>query len=218
MDIKIEGVTEEIMEAALQQASEARLHILGEMNKVLAASRPTISDNAPAMVVLKVNPEKIRDIIGKGGSTIRAIVEQTGAQIDIDDDGSVRIYAADAAAKDAAVKRVMEIAADAEIGKVYRGRVERIVDFGAFVNILPGKDGLVHISQIADERVEKVTDYLERGAGSRRDRARRGPARPRQAQHEGSAERCERSRLTVQRDRRAGFGPADHSYGFSLDS
>jgi polyribonucleotide nucleotidyltransferase len=163
MDIKIEGVTEEIMEAALQQASEARLHILGEMNKVLAASRPTISDNAPAMVVLKVNPEKIRDIIGKGGSTIRAIVEQTGAQIDIDDDGSVRIYAADAAAKDAAVKRVMEIAADAEIGKVYRGRVERIVDFGAFVNILPGKDGLVHISQIADERVEKVTDYLKEG-------------------------------------------------------
>ena len=163
MDIKIEGVTEEIMEAALQQASEARQHILGEMNKVLAASRPTISDNAPAMVVLKVNPEKIRDIIGKGGSTIRAIVEQTGAQIDIDDDGSVRIYAADAAAKDAAVKRVMEIAADAEIGKVYRGRVERIVDFGAFVNILPGKDGLVHISQIADERVERVTDYLKEG-------------------------------------------------------
>ncbi len=163
MDIKIEGVTEEIMEAALEQAAEARLHILGEMNKVLSQSRASISTNAPQMIVLKVNPEKIRDIIGKGGSTIRAIVEQTGAQIDIDDDGSVRIYAADAAAKDAAVNRVMEIAADAEIGKVYRGRVERIVDFGAFINILPGKDGLVHISQIADERVEKVTDYLKEG-------------------------------------------------------
>ncbi len=163
MDIKIEGVTEEIMEAALEQAAEARLHILGEMNKVLSQSRATISTNAPQMIVLKVNPEKIRDIIGKGGATIRGIVEQTGAQIDIDDDGSVRIYAADAAAKDAAVNRVMEIASDAEIGKVYRGRVERIVDFGAFINILPGKDGLVHISQIADERVEKVTDYLKEG-------------------------------------------------------
>jgi polyribonucleotide nucleotidyltransferase len=163
MDIKIEGVTEEIMEAALEQAAEARLHILGEMNKVLSQSRTSISVNAPQMIVLKVNPEKIRDIIGKGGATIRGIVEQTGAQIDIDDDGSVRIYAADAAAKDAAVNRVMEIAADAEIGKVYRGRVERIVDFGAFINILPGKDGLVHISQIADERVEKVTDYLKEG-------------------------------------------------------
>ena len=163
MDIKIEGVTEEIMEAALEQAAEARLHIHGEMNKVLSQSRTSISTNAPQMVVLKVNPEKIRDIIGKGGCTIRAIGEQTGAQIDIDDDGSVRIYAADAAAKDAAVNRVMEIAADAEIGKVYRGRVERIVDFGAFINILPGKDGLVHISQIADERVEKVTDYLKEG-------------------------------------------------------
>ena len=163
MDIKIEGVSEEIMEAALQQAAEARLHILGEMNKVLSQSRTTISENAPSMVVLKVNPEKIRDIIGKGGATIRGIVEATGAQIDIEDDGSVRIYAADKAAKDAAVNKVMEIAADAEIGKVYRGRVERIVDFGAFINILPGKDGLVHISQIADERVEKVTDYLKEG-------------------------------------------------------
>jgi polyribonucleotide nucleotidyltransferase len=163
MDIKIDGVTEEIMEAALQQAAEARLHILGEMNKVISQSRPTISENAPSMVVLKVNPEKIRDIIGKGGATIRGIVEATGAQIDIEDDGSVRIYAADKSAKDAAVNKVMEIAADAEIGKIYRGRVERIVDFGAFINILPGKDGLVHISQIADERVEKVTDYLKEG-------------------------------------------------------
>jgi len=143
--------------------------LLGSVNigsmptEVLPAARTEMSDFAPRIITIKINPEKIRDIIGKGGSTIRAIVEQTGAQIDIDDDGSVRIYAADAAAKDAAVNRVMEIAADAEIGKVYRGRVERIVDFGAFINILPGKDGLVHISQIADERVEKVTDYLKEG-------------------------------------------------------
>ncbi len=163
MDIKIQGVTDEIMEVALEQAREARLHILGEMNKVISESRPALSDNAPAMTLLKVNPEKIRDIIGKGGATIRAIVDETGAEIDIQDDGSVRIYAGNAASKNAAVDRVMAIAADAEIGKVYRGRVERIVDFGAFVNILPGKDGLVHISQIADERVEKVTDYLSEG-------------------------------------------------------
>jgi polyribonucleotide nucleotidyltransferase len=163
MDIKIQGITDEIMEAALEQAKEARIHILGEMNKVLAASRPALADHAPAMTLLKINPEKIRDIIGKGGSTIRSITEETGAQIDINDDGTVRIYAENAAAKNAAVDRVMEIAADAEIGKIYRGRVERIVDFGAFVNILPGKDGLVHISQIADERVEKVTDYLSEG-------------------------------------------------------
>jgi polyribonucleotide nucleotidyltransferase len=163
MDIKIQGVTDEIMEVALAQAREARLHILGEMNKVISVSRPSLSENAPAMTIIKVNPEKIRDIIGKGGSTIRGIVEETGAEIDIDDDGSVRIYAANAAAKNAAVERVMSIAADAEIGRIYRGRVERIVDFGAFVNILPGKDGLVHISQIAEERVEKVTDYLSEG-------------------------------------------------------
>jgi len=163
MDIKIQGVTDEIMEAALEQAREARIHILGEMNKVIAKSRPNLSENAPAMTIIKVNPEKIRDIIGKGGSVIRGIVEQTGAEIDIDDDGSVRIYAANAASKNAAVDRVMSIAADAEIGRIYKGRVERIVDFGAFVNILPGKDGLVHISQIADERVEKVTDYLSEG-------------------------------------------------------
>jgi len=163
MDIKIQGVTDEIMEVALAQAREARLHILGEMNKVISVSRPSLSENAPAMTIIKVNPEKIRDIIGKGGSTIRGIVEETGAEIDIDDDGSVRIYAANAAAKNAAVERVMGIAADAEIGRIYRGRVERIVDFGAFVNILPGKDGLVHISQIAEERVEKVTDYLSEG-------------------------------------------------------
>jgi polyribonucleotide nucleotidyltransferase len=163
MDIKIDGITDEIMEVALEQANEARLHILGEMNKVIAESRPELSDNAPQMTVIKINPDKIRDIIGKGGTTIRSIVEESGAEIDIDDDGSVKIYADNATSKQAAVDRVMEIAADAEIGKIYHGRVERIVDFGAFVQILPGKDGLLHISQIAEERVEKVTDYLKEG-------------------------------------------------------
>ena len=163
MDIKIDGITEEIMETALEQALEARMHILGEMNKVIAKSRDTVSDNAPSMVVLKVDPEKIRDIIGKGGATIRSITEESGAEVDVEDDGTVRIYGEDAESKDAAVARVQEITAEAEVGRIYRGRVERIVDFGAFVNILPGKDGLLHISQIAEERVEKVTDYLEEG-------------------------------------------------------
>ena len=163
MDIKIDGITEEIMETALGQAHEARLHILGEMNGVISASRATVSENAPSMVVLKVDPDKIRDIIGKGGTTIRSIVEDTGAEVDVEDDGSVRIYAADSESKDAAVARVQEITAEAEIGKIYSGRVARIVDFGAFITILPGKDGLLHISQIAEERVEKVTDYLEEG-------------------------------------------------------
>lgn len=163
MDIKIEGITEEIMEIALQQAQEARRHILDEMNKVLAKSRDEVSENAPAMRVLHVHPDKIRDIIGKGGVTIRGIVEATGADIDIEDDGSVRIYAADREAMAAAVARIEEITAEAEIGKIYEGKVASIVDFGAFINILPGKDGLLHISQIAEERVEKVTDYLKEG-------------------------------------------------------
>ena len=163
MDIKIDGITEEIMETALAQALDARRHILGEMNKVLSASRATVSENAPSMVVLKVDPDKIRDIIGKGGATIRSIVEETGAEVDVEDDGTVRIYGEDGTSKDAAVKRVQEITAEAEIGKIYRGRVASIVDYGAFVNILPGKDGLLHISQIAKERVEKVSDYLKEG-------------------------------------------------------
>ena len=163
MDIKIDGITEQIMEVALNQALEGRMHILAEMNNVLSASRSEVSDNAPSMAELKVDTDKIRDIIGKGGATIRAIVEETGAEVDVEDDGSVRIYAEDSAAKDAAVARIQAITAEAEIGKIYRGRVERIVDFGAFVNILPGKDGLLHISQIAQERVEKVTDYLQEG-------------------------------------------------------
>ena len=163
MDIKIDGITEEIMEAALAQAFEARVHILEEMNKVISSSREELSANAPAMVTLNVHPDKIRDIIGKGGATIRSIVEETGAEVDINDDGSVRIYAEDATAKDAAVNRIQEITAEAEVGRIYNGKVERIVDFGAFVNILPGKDGLLHISQIAEERVENVTDYLSEG-------------------------------------------------------
>ena len=163
MDIKIDGITEEIMEAAMSQAHEARLHILGEMNKVISVSREELSDNAPAMVTLNVHPDKIRDIIGKGGATIRSIVEETGAEVDINDDGSVRIYAEDGAAKDAAVNRIQEITAEAEVGRIYHGKVERIVDFGACVNILPGKDGLLHISQIAEERVENVSDYLTEG-------------------------------------------------------
>jgi polyribonucleotide nucleotidyltransferase len=163
MDIKIEGITEEIMEIALGQALEARLHILREMAKVIGYARPELSDNAPAMTLLKINPDKIRDVIGKGGATIRSITEETGATIDIEDDGTVRIFASDKAGAQAAVDTVMAITAEAEVGKVYEGKVERIVDFGAFVNILPGKDGLVHISQIAQERVEKVTDFLKEG-------------------------------------------------------
>jgi polyribonucleotide nucleotidyltransferase len=163
MDIKIQGITEEIMETALQQANSARMHILGEMNKVISISRENVSENAPSMGMIKVHPDKIRDVIGKGGVTIRAITEETGASVDIDDDGNVRIYGEDAASRDAAVAMVEEITAEAEIGKVYKGLVSKIVDFGAFVTILPGKDGLVHISQIAQERVEKVTDHLSEG-------------------------------------------------------
>jgi len=163
MDIKISGITDEIMEIALNQAHEARVHILGEMNKVLDRSRESISENAPAMRVIMVPQDKIRDVIGKGGATIRGIVEETGADIDIEDDGSVRIYADSAQSMEAAVAKIQQITAEAEVGKIYTGRVERIVDFGAFVNILPGKDGLLHISQIADERVENVTDYLQEG-------------------------------------------------------
>ena len=163
MDIKIDGITEEIMEAALGQAHTARLHILGEMNKVISAARPSLSENAPSIALLKVSPDKIRDIIGKGGVTIRSIVETTGAEVDVEDDGTVRIYGEDQASKDAAVARVEEITAEAEVGKIYSGKVVRIEDYGAFVNILPGKDGLLHISQIAKGHVEKVTDHLQEG-------------------------------------------------------
>lgn len=163
MDIKIQGITEEIMEIALEQAHEARIHILGEMAKVISKSRETLSDNAPTMLTMKVAPDKIRDIIGKGGATIRSICEETGAQVDIEDDGSVRIYADDKEAANAAKNRIDEITAEVEVGTVYDGTVARIVDFGAFVTVLPGTDGLLHISQIAKQRVEKVTDYLQEG-------------------------------------------------------
>ncbi len=163
MDIKIEGINEQIMEVALEQALQARLHILGQMNQVIASHRAEVNANAPSMIILKVDSDKIRDIIGKGGATIRGITEETGATVDIDDDGTVRIFGQDQASRDAAVARVEEITAEAEVGATYTGRVARIVDFGAFVNILPGKDGLVHISQIAHERVENVTDYLSEG-------------------------------------------------------
>ena len=160
MDIKITGITEEIMEIALEQAHDARTHILREMAKVIGYARPELADHAPAMVQLKINPEKIRDVIGKGGAVIRSITEETGASIDLDDDGTVRIYADNKEASKAAVDRVTAITAEAEVGKIYEGKVVRTEDFGAFVNILPGKDGLVHISQIANERVNKVTDYI----------------------------------------------------------
>jgi polyribonucleotide nucleotidyltransferase len=163
MDIKIQGITDEIMEIALDQANAARLHILGEMAKVISAPRKELSSRAPSITTIKINPEKIRDVIGKGGSVIRSICDETGASIDLDDDGNVKIYADNQDAANAAMKRVMEITAEIEVGVIYKGRVERIVDFGAFVNILPGKDGLVHISQISDQRVENVTDVLSEG-------------------------------------------------------
>ncbi len=163
MDIKITGITEEIMEVALNQAREGRIHILGEMNKVLAIPRAELSANAPTFVQMKINPDKIRDVIGKGGATIRAICEETGATIDINDDGTVRIYGETKESADAAVKRVEGVTAEAEIGAIYEGKVVRIVDFGAFVQIMPGVDGLLHISQISDERVNAVTDFLSEG-------------------------------------------------------
>ncbi len=163
MDIKINGITEEIMEIALNQALEARLNILGQMNAVIAAPRAELSENAPTMLQMRIDTDKIRDVIGKGGATIRSICEETKASIDIEDDGSVKIYGETREAAEAAKKRVLGITAEAEVGKIYVGRVERIVDFGAFVNILPGKDGLVHISQISDKRIEKVTDVLKEG-------------------------------------------------------
>ncbi|MCE7519196.1 polyribonucleotide nucleotidyltransferase [Vreelandella titanicae] len=163
MDIKIEGINEEIMELALQQALTARLSILEQMNVVISQSRSDVSDNAPSMATIKIDPDKIRDVIGKGGATIRKICEDTGASIDLDDDGTVRIYAEDKAAAKRAIDTVLAITAEAEIGKLYHGKVVRIADFGAFVNIMPGTDGLVHISQIVAERVNNVRDFLNEG-------------------------------------------------------
>ncbi|MEA2120036.1 polyribonucleotide nucleotidyltransferase [Halovibrio sp. HP20-50] len=163
MDIKIEGINEEIMELALQQALTARLSILEQMNTVISQSRSDVSDNAPSMATIKIDSDKIRDVIGKGGATIRKICEDTGASIDLDDDGTVRIYAEDKAAAKRAIDTVLAITAEAEIGKLYKGKVVRIADFGAFVNIMPGTDGLVHISQIVAERVNNVRDFLNEG-------------------------------------------------------
>ncbi|KOR31380.1 polynucleotide phosphorylase/polyadenylase [Achromatium sp. WMS2] len=163
MDIKINGITKEIMELALAQAKVGRLHILAEMNKVLAKPRTEMSEHAPRILEMRIDPDKIRDVIGKGGATIRAITEETGATVDITDEGMVKIFSADMRAGEEAKRRIELITADVEVGKVYRGRVARLMDFGAFVTILPGKDGLVHISQISDERVQKVSDKLAEG-------------------------------------------------------
>jgi polyribonucleotide nucleotidyltransferase len=163
MDIKIQGITKEIMQVALAQAKEARMHILGKMTEAMAVAKTEVSTFAPRLFTMKINPEKIRDVIGKGGSVIRALTEETGTQINIDEDGTITIASADPAKAEEAKRRIEQITAEVEIGKVYEGPVVKILDFGALINLLPGKDGLLHISQIAHERVEKVTDYLSEG-------------------------------------------------------
>ena len=163
MDIKIDGITKEIMEKALEQAKAGRNFILGEMNKVLSETNTEMSEYAPRYLTIKIHPDKIRDVIGKGGAVIRALTEETGASIDIDDDGNIKIASSDLAAAEEARKRIEQITSDAEVGVIYNGTVKKIMDFGAFVEILPGKDGLVHISQISDERVENVSDKLSEG-------------------------------------------------------
>lgn len=163
MDIKIQGITKEIMQVALAQAKEARMHILGKMQEAMGEAKAEISSFAPKLFTMKINPEKIRDVIGKGGATIRALTEETGTQINIEEDGTITIAATDGDKAEAAKKRIEEITAEVEIGKIYEGPIVKMLDFGALVNLLPGKDGLLHISQIAHERVEKVTDYLKEG-------------------------------------------------------
>jgi polyribonucleotide nucleotidyltransferase len=163
MDIKVEGVTPEIMRVALGQARTGRLHILGEMNRVIHAPRETMSEWAPSIITIKIDPEKIRDVIGKGGAVIRQITEETGTTIDIESDGTVKIASVSGAAGREALARIELITADVEVGRIYEGKVARLMDFGAFVTILPGRDGLVHISQISNERVERVSDKLKEG-------------------------------------------------------
>ena len=163
MDIKIQGITKEIMQVALAQAKEARLHILGKMTEAMGGAKTEVSQFAPRLYTMKINPEKIRDIIGKGGSTIRALTEETGCTIDIGEDGTITIASTDADKAEHAKKRIAEITAEVEVGKIYEGAITKILDFGALVNLMPGKDGLLHISQIAHQRVEKVTDYLKEG-------------------------------------------------------
>lgn len=163
MDIKIQGITREIMERALDQARAGRLHILERMGEAMGSHRTEMSSYAPRFITMRINPEKIRDVIGKGGATIRALTEETGASIDISDDGNVKIASTDQAAGEEARRRIEELTADVEVGRLYSGRVVKIMDFGAFVSILPGRDGLVHISQISNDRVENVTDFLNEG-------------------------------------------------------
>jgi polyribonucleotide nucleotidyltransferase len=163
MDIKIQGITKEIMQVALAQAKEARLHILGKMQEAVGQAKAEVSQFAPRLYTMKINPEKIRDVIGKGGATIRALTEETGCTIDISEDGTITIASTDAGKAEFAKQRITEITAEAEVGKVYEGAVTKILDFGALVNILPGKDGLLHISQIAHQRVERVEDFLQEG-------------------------------------------------------
>jgi len=163
MDIKIDGITKEIMETALAQAKDGRMHILGEMHKVIHEPREEMSEYAPRIISFRIDPDKIRDVIGKGGVTIRSITEETGASIDINDDGTVKVASVDKVAGDEARRRIELITADVEVGTIYEGRVAKLMDFGAFVTILPGKDGLVHISQISEERVQKVSDKLSEG-------------------------------------------------------
>ncbi|MBK9341233.1 MAG: polyribonucleotide nucleotidyltransferase [Rhodoferax sp.] len=163
MDIKIQGITKEIMQVALAQAKEARVHILGKMQEAMGEAKTEVSSFAPKLYTFKINPEKIRDVIGKGGAVIRALTEETGCQINISEDGTITIAATESAKADEAKRRIEEITAEVEIGKIYEGPVTKILDFGALVNLLPGKDGLLHISQIAHERVEKVSDYLKEG-------------------------------------------------------
>jgi polyribonucleotide nucleotidyltransferase len=163
MDIKIEGITREIMQVALQHARNARLHILGEMAKVITQARPQMSEWAPTIITIKIDPEKIREVIGKGGAVIRAITEETGTNIDIENDGTVKIASVNGAAGREAQRRIELITSEVEVGTIYEGKVVRLMDFGAFVQILPGKDGLVHISQISEERVERVSDKLKEG-------------------------------------------------------
>jgi polyribonucleotide nucleotidyltransferase len=163
MDIKIDGITEEIMRTALGQANRGRLHILGEMAKGLSAPRTEMSEYAPRLLTIKIHPDKIREVIGKGGATIRSITEETGTTIDINDDVTVIIASVNRAAAEAAKRRIEQITADVEPGRIYEGKVAKLMDFGAFVTILPGRDGLVHVSQISSERVEKVSDKLKEG-------------------------------------------------------
>ena len=163
MDIKIQGITKEIMQVALAQAKEARMHILGEMQTAMGEAKTEVSNFAPKMFTMKINPEKIRDVIGKGGAVIRALTEETGTQINIDEDGTITIASTDSAKADEAKRRIEAITADVEIGKIYEGAITKILDFGALVNLLPGKDGLLHISQISNERINKVTDVLQEG-------------------------------------------------------